>query len=109
MLALFGQNRSFNSILRSRQANHRRTRQPRPVAYRITTSFHDQDGLAQQPAHYLKKATAAKIAMMREEVELFESGGKLDFHYGDYKAFAFDSSKVETVFRDGDEIKLGDI
>lgn len=58
---------------------------------------------------YLKKATGAKIAMLREEVELFESGGKLDFHYGDYKAFAFDPAKVDTVFRDGDEIKLGDI
>jgi len=58
---------------------------------------------------YLKKATGAKIAMMREEVELFESGGKLDFHYADSKAFAFDPAKVDTVFRDEDEIKLGDI
>jgi metallo-beta-lactamase class B len=47
--------------------------------------------------------------MMREEVELFESGGKLDFHYGDYKEFAFDPAKVDTIFRDEDEIKLGDI
>jgi metallo-beta-lactamase class B len=58
---------------------------------------------------YLKKATGAKIAMMREEVELFESGGKLDFHYGDYKAFAFEPAKMDTVFRDEDEITLGDI
>lgn len=58
---------------------------------------------------YLKKVTGAKIAMMREEVELFESGGKADFHYGDIKLFAFDAAKVDTVFRDGDEIKLGDI
>lgn len=58
---------------------------------------------------YIKKATGAKIAMMREEVELFESGGRLDFHYGDSKAFAFDPAKVDTVFRDGDEVKLGDI
>jgi metallo-beta-lactamase class B len=57
----------------------------------------------------LKKATGAKIAMMREEVDLFESGGKLDFHYGDYKAFAFEPAKVDTIFRDEDEIKLGDI
>lgn len=57
----------------------------------------------------LKKSTGAKIAMMREEVELFESGGKSDFHYGDYKDFAFDAVKVDTVFRDEDEIKLGDI
>jgi para-nitrobenzyl esterase len=58
---------------------------------------------------YLKNTTGAKIAMMREEVELFESGGKLDFHYGDYKEFAFDPAKVDTIFRDEDEIKLGDI
>jgi metallo-beta-lactamase class B len=58
---------------------------------------------------HLKKVTGAKIAMMREEVELFESGGKLDFHYGTSKAFEFDPAKVDTVFRDEDEIKLGDI
>ena len=58
---------------------------------------------------YLKKVTGAKVAMMREEVELFESGGKLDFHYGSYKEFGFDPVKVDIVFRDGDEIKLGDI
>lgn len=58
---------------------------------------------------YLKKVTGAKIAMMREEVELFESGGKLDFQYGDYQAFAFEPAKVDTVFRDEDEIKLGNI
>lgn len=58
---------------------------------------------------HLKKVTGAKIAMMREEKELFESGGKLDFHYGASKAFQFDPAKVDTVFRDEDEIKLGDI
>jgi metallo-beta-lactamase class B len=58
---------------------------------------------------YLKRATGAKIAVMREEVELFESGGKLDFHYGDYKAFEFEPAKVDTVFRDEDTITLGDI
>jgi metallo-beta-lactamase class B len=46
---------------------------------------------------------------MREEVELFESGGKIDFHYGEYKEFAFEPVKVDTVLRDDDEIKLGDI
>jgi len=58
---------------------------------------------------HLKKVTGAKIAMMKEEVALFESGGKLDFHYGDCQEFAFDAAKVDTVFRDQDEIKLGDI
>ena len=58
---------------------------------------------------YLKKATGAKIAMMREEVELFESGGKTDFQYGESKAFRFDPAKVDTVLRDEDAVKLGDI
>ena len=58
---------------------------------------------------YLKKVTGAKIAMIREEKELFESGGKLDFHYGASKDFAFDPATVDTVFRDEDVIKLGDI
>lgn len=58
---------------------------------------------------YLKRATGAKIAMMREEVELFESGGKLDFHYGSYEEFTFEPAKVDTIFQDGDVIKLGDI
>ena len=58
---------------------------------------------------YLKKVTGAKIAMIREEVDLFESGGKLDFHYGAIKEFGFDPAKVDTIFRDGDQIKLGDI
>jgi metallo-beta-lactamase class B len=58
---------------------------------------------------YLKKATGAKVAMMREEVELFESGGRLDFHYGTYKEFAFEPTNVDVVLRDEDEIKLGDI
>jgi metallo-beta-lactamase class B len=58
---------------------------------------------------YLKKVTGAKIAMMREEVELFQSGGKADFHYGAYKEFWFEPAKVDTLLQDEDEIKLGDI
>ncbi len=57
----------------------------------------------------LQKATGAKIALIREEQKLFESGGKLDFHYGKYKEFLFDPAKVDQVFRDEDEIQLGDI
>lgn len=58
---------------------------------------------------YLQKLSGAKIAMIREEVELFESGGKLDFQYGQYKEFGFEPAKVDRVFQDGDEIKLGDV
>lgn len=58
---------------------------------------------------YLKKTTGAKIAMIRQEVELFESGGRVDFHYGAYNDFWFERAKVDMVFEDGDEIKVGDI
>ncbi len=58
---------------------------------------------------HLKMVAGAKVAMMRQEVELFESGGKLDFQYGDYKAFAFEPARMDTVFRDGDDVTLGDI
>lgn len=47
--------------------------------------------------------------MMREEVALFESGGMLDFHYGPYNEFAFEPAKVDTVLRDEEVIKVGDI
>ncbi len=58
---------------------------------------------------HLKQVTGGKIAMMREEKELFESGGKIDFHYGTIKEFQFAPAKVDTTFKDEDEIKLGDI
>lgn len=58
---------------------------------------------------YLKQTFGTKIVMIREEKELFESGGKLDFHYGADKEFQFEPAKVDSVFNDGDEIKLGDI
>lgn len=58
---------------------------------------------------WLKKLSGAKVAMIREEKALFESGGKRDFHYGRIKEFEFEPTKVDSVFEDGDEIKLGDV
>jgi metallo-beta-lactamase class B len=58
---------------------------------------------------YLQKRSGAKIAMIHEEKDLFESGGKLDFHYGKFKEFEFDPAKVDQVFQDGDVITLGDV
>ena len=40
---------------------------------------------------------------------LLESGGTLDFHYGNEKEFQFEPAKVDWEFNDGDIIKLGDI
>lgn len=58
---------------------------------------------------YLQKLSGAKVAMIREEKDLFESGGKLDFHYGKYKEFAFEPARVDVVLKDEDEIKVGDV
>jgi len=56
---------------------------------------------------YLKRRSGAQIAMLAQEKELFESGGKLDFHYGGYPQFAFEPAAVERVLRDGETITLG--
>lgn len=58
---------------------------------------------------HMKKVTGAKVAVLREEKELLESGGKADFQYGSVGEFRFDPVTADTVFKDGDEIKLGDI
>lgn len=58
---------------------------------------------------YLQKISDAKVAMINEEKDLIESGGKLDFHYAKYRQFDFEPLKVDWVISDGDMIKLGDI
>jgi metallo-beta-lactamase class B len=58
---------------------------------------------------YLQKISGAKIAMMAEEKELVESGGKTDYHYGKESSFWFEPIKVDRLLHDGDEIKLGNI
>lgn len=58
---------------------------------------------------YLQKLSGARVVMMREEKDLLESGGKLDFHYGASQGFQFEPVKVDEVVDDGGEIRLGDI
>jgi metallo-beta-lactamase class B len=58
---------------------------------------------------YLKKLSGARVATIAEEKELLESGGKSDFFYGKDEVFQFEPAKVDHVFHDGDEIKLGDV
>jgi metallo-beta-lactamase class B len=58
---------------------------------------------------YLKKLTGAKIAFLKEEQELFESGGGKDFLYGGIKEFRFDASDVDRVLEDEEVITLGDL
>ncbi len=57
----------------------------------------------------IRKLSGARIAMIAEEVDLIQSGGRLDFHYGKYPELAFDPVTVDRVFRDGDTITLGGV
>jgi metallo-beta-lactamase class B len=47
--------------------------------------------------------------MAAEEIDLIQSGGKIDFQYGAYPEFAFDPVQVDQVLRDGEAIRLGDV
>jgi len=58
---------------------------------------------------YLKKLSGAQVVMLADEVELIQSGGKTDFHYGNVPEFAFEPVKVDRVIRDGESVKLGDV
>jgi metallo-beta-lactamase class B len=58
---------------------------------------------------YLKKLSGARVAMMAQEVELLESGGKTDFHYAEYPPFLFEPVKVDRALRDGETVELGSV
>jgi metallo-beta-lactamase class B len=59
---------------------------------------------------YLKQATGARLAIMREDVQAMEGGGKDDFHYGsDVAVMGFPAAKVDVVLRDGDTVRMGDV
>lgn len=58
---------------------------------------------------YLQRLSGARVAAIAEEVDLLQSGGKLDFHYAGIPAFAFEPVKVDRVFRDGEVIELGGV
>lgn len=51
------------------------------------------------------RETGAKYMVMDDDVPVVESGGKLDFAYGDSP---YPSAKVDRVLHDGDEVRLGD-
>ena len=42
---------------------------------------------------YLKRISGARIATIKEEKDLFESGGKLDFHYAKYPEFDYEPAR----------------
>jgi metallo-beta-lactamase class B len=55
----------------------------------------------------LKRLTGAKYMVMQEDVDVVESGGKIDFHYANDPQFMFPPTKVDQVLRDGEQVKLG--
>ncbi|MBL8850139.1 MAG: subclass B3 metallo-beta-lactamase [Planctomycetaceae bacterium] len=58
---------------------------------------------------HLQKLSGARMVALEQERDLIESGGRLDFHYGRYPEFGFDSVKVDQVISDGDVVQLGDV
>ena len=56
----------------------------------------------------IKKLTGAKYMVMQEDVDVVQSGGKSDFHYGNDAANLYTPASVDRVLHDGDEVKLGD-
>jgi len=55
----------------------------------------------------LKRMTGARVVVSLPEKELLESGGKLDFRFGDTPGAQFEPVKVDSTFKDNDTISLG--
>ncbi len=58
---------------------------------------------------YFKKLFGAQVLIMNDEKELIESGGKTDFHYGQYPQFQFEPVQVDRILHDHDTVTLGDV
>src|SRR5262249_10460744 len=55
----------------------------------------------------IKQITGAAYMVMDADVQVIESGGKADFHYGAGANSMFPITKVDRVLHDGDHVKLG--
>jgi len=55
----------------------------------------------------IKERTGASYMVMDADVPVVESGGKLDFQYGNNPDFLYPPTKVDRVLHDGDEVRLG--
>ena len=59
---------------------------------------------------FIKGLMGAQVAIMREDVQAIEDGGKDDFHYGwDWKVMGFPPCKVDRILRDGETITMGEV
>ncbi len=63
----------------------------------------DHDGGSAQ----IVKETGAKYAVMQPDVDVVETGGKTDYHYGDLPEQYYPPAHVDRVLRDGDKVELG--
>ena len=57
----------------------------------------------------IKKLTGAQYMVMKEDVDVIESGGKTDFQYGNDPTTLYTPTRVDRVLRDGDEVQLGGV
>jgi metallo-beta-lactamase class B len=55
----------------------------------------------------IKEMTGASYMVMDADVPVVESGGKMDFQYGNNPGFLYPPTKVDRALHDGDEVKLG--
>jgi len=55
----------------------------------------------------IKKLTGAKYMVMDGDVDVVESGGKTDFHYGNVARARYTPTKVDRILHDGDQVELG--
>jgi metallo-beta-lactamase class B len=69
----------------------------------ISHAHWDHDAASAQ----VKKETGAKYMVMDADVPVVESGGKSDFNYGNSPSTFYESTKVDRVLHDDDEVKLG--
>lgn len=53
------------------------------------------------------KQTGAAYMVMDGDVEVVESGGKRDFHYGELEATHFPPARVDRILHEGDQVTLG--
>ena len=57
----------------------------------------------------IKKLTGAKYMVMKEDVDVIESGGKTDFQYGNDPTTLYTPTKADRVLKDGDAVELGGV
>jgi metallo-beta-lactamase class B len=55
----------------------------------------------------IKKLTGARYLVMDADVPTVESGGQLDFQYGNDPSSRYPATKVDRVLRDGEAVKFG--